>query len=309
MLMKFLKTIQSSMYDLQFYAEIKKQTLSGAMKYFAQLVFVFACLAAIMPIIFGVGLLTWNQSAVTNFEAQIIQVFPKELSIEAKNGEVTTNVEEPYAIAMPELLKNEFTSSDTTAMPPHNIIVINTHKSIELNDFAMQDALVIVGKNEIGFFDVEKNKVDIQSLNNFSTDGPVNQAAFAALLENMWGVARIAAVVILAVLPVLIFGAFFVAYGVYLFFGALLVWLASGLTKKSLTYKESYVAGLHLITLPLIGSFVLPFIFQVPFMFSIVLFVIAYINFNQTVVKDDADKKEASVVSDAPELLQPVLTK
>jgi hypothetical protein len=308
--MKFLKTVQSSVYDLQFYAEIKKQTLGDALKYFAQLVFALACLSAIMPIIFGVGLLTWNQSAVTNFEAQIVQAFPAELSIEAKNGEVTTNVEEPYAIAMPESFKSEFTSSDATATPPRNIIVINTHKSIELSDFAMQDTIAIVGKNEVGIFDAEKNKVDIQSLNNFSTDGPINQAAFAVLLENMWGVARIAAVVILALLPVLIFGAFFVAYGLYLFFGALFVWLASSLTKKSLTYKESYVASLHLITLPLIGSFVLPFIFQAPFMFTIVLFVIAYINFNQTVVKDDADTKEAPTVSsDVPELLQPVLTK
>ena len=182
MIMKFLKTIRSSVYDLQFYAKIKKQTLGGAVKYFAQLMFTLACFSSIVPIVFGVGLLTWNQSAVNNFRTQVVQTFPADLSIEVKNGEVNTNVDEPYAIALPESLKNEFTSSDATATPPHNLIVINTHKAIELNDFAMQDTIVIVGKNEIGVFDAEKNKVNIQSLNDFSTDGSINQATFSVLV-------------------------------------------------------------------------------------------------------------------------------
>lgn len=297
------------MYDPQFYAEIKKQTLGDAMKYFVKLLFTLACFAAIMPIFFGVSLLTWKQSIVTNFREQLVQTFPQELSIEVKKGEVTTNVEEPYAIAVPESLKNEFTSSDATAMPPRNLIVINTHKAIELNDFAMQDTFVIIGKNEIGVFDAEKNKVDIQGLDDFSTEGAIDQSVFAALVEKVWGVVRIVAVVVLALLPVLIFAVFFVIYSLYLFFGALLVWLASKMTKKALTYKESYVAGLHLMTLPLIGGFVLPFVFHAPFMFTLVLFTIAYINFNQTAVKDDAGAKEAPAVTDAPELLQPILTK
>jgi hypothetical protein len=300
--MKFFQTIKDSIYNPQFYKGIRDQKASVSVKYFAKLAFVIACVVAIIPIVGGVGLLTWKHNEIDNIHSQIRDVFPQELVVDVKNGEVSTNMEEPYAIALPESIKKEI-SSEGMLYTLNNLLVIDTSKSIEMSDFQMHETLLIVGKHEIGVLNPEKNEMTLRSLEGSAVTYTLNRTSFEIVVDMIWRVVKVIAIIILVLLPFLIFAGIFVGYSAYLVFGALAVWLASNITNQSLTYGQSYKTGLHLITLPLILSFALPPLFHAPFLFTLVLLAVAYVNFKSSVKPESETtmQKEDELVSNVLE--------
>lgn len=304
--MKFLQTVKDSIYNPQFYKEIEGQKVSLSMKYFAKLILLVSCFVAIIPFVSGVGLLTWKQDVIANIHTQIIDTFPRELSVHIKNGEISTNVEEPYAIVLPDTLKRDV-SHEKIPYPINNLLVINTQKPIETSDFKEYQTLAVLGKNEIGIFSPNAGKVEIQSLDTFHLEYTLDRTSFEVFVDHAWRVLKIIGIVGLILLPFLIFVGLFIGYAIYLLFGALVIWLAAHLTKKSLTYGQSYALGLHLVTLPLLASFVFIFLFHTPFVFTLILFVITFINFKQietkigigTLETDQYDEEKAAPTSDA----------
>ncbi len=299
---KFFQTVKDSVYNPQFYKDIQQEGTAVSVKYFAKIVFTLACVVSIVPIIGGIGLLTWKHNVVDRVRAEITGIFPQELILQAKNGELSTNVAEPYAIEFSESIKREM-SSDDRAYPVNNLLVINTGKPIEIGDFSKYKTFVILGKDEVGVFDSQKGKLQIQNFRNNNFSGTLDRAGFEVFVNKLFSIVQKVAVVILILLPFLIFAGLFVWYGVYLVFGAIIVWLAAKATHQSLTYGQSYRLGLHLVTLPLIISFLLPFLFGVPFMFTLALFVIAFVNFKQTCECADG-KNQTAVVGENKEVIE-----
>ncbi|MDD5083429.1 MAG: DUF1189 family protein [Candidatus Moranbacteria bacterium] len=291
--MKFFQMVKDSIYNPRFYRDIAGQSASVSVKYFAKLVLVVSCIIAIIPLVGGIGLLTWKQASVENFRSEIIATFPAELSVRIKNGEISTNVQEPYAIAMPENLKREI-RREKDIPPVEQLLVIDTTKPIQMSDFETHQTLVMVGKNQVGIFNPGRGKVEVQNIQAFNIDYTLDRSSFTGLVDMAWKMLRIAGVVVLILLPFVLFVALFIGYGIYLVFGALVVWLAANVTGKILTYGQAYRLGLHLVTLPLLVSFVVPSLFGVPFLFSIVFFIMAYINFKQPAMKIDAAEAHAA---------------
>jgi hypothetical protein len=290
---QFFQTVKNSIYNPQFYKDIEQEKMVVSVKYFAKLAFFVACVVAIFPIVGGIGLLTWKSDMLADARMQVVETFPQELVFQINHGQISTNVNEPYAIALPDAIRKEL-ASDDDLYSVSNLIVINTQKPIEVGDFQEYETAVILGGDEIGIFDVRKGKLQIQSLKKFDMTYTLDRTSFESLVATAWRIGKIIGVVALVLLPFLIFAGLLIGYAVYLLFGALFIWLAAKVTQKSLTYKQSYKLGLHLVTLPLIASFVLSFLLHMPFMFTLVLFATAFANFRQSSCKCDAREESAT---------------
>lgn len=282
--MRFFRTVKDSVYNPDFYENLPARwSPSSSLKYFARLVFLISCILAIFPIIAGIVLLS-NPDKIGSIRTQIVETFPQELVVNIKNGEVSTNVEEPYFIPQPAGIREELLRQMNRKLPyeANNLLVINTRKPIELTDFQNYRTLAILGKNEVGFYSPDRGRIDVQSLKDFSLPYALDRQSFGSLVDSGWNTLKTILVVLMILSPFLIFLALFIFYLLYLIFGALVVWLAAKISNLRFTYGESYQSGLHLITLPLILSFLLPFIFQLPFILTLTLFIMALINFKNT---------------------------
>lgn len=286
--MKFLQDVKDSIYNPQFYEHVASQEMSVAVKYFAKIVFVVACALSAVPLTGGIGLLTWNHSQVDDIRTDIIEAFPSDLELSIRNGEISTNATEPYEVALPKNTEQWAVEADA----PYeitNLVVIDTTKSIETADFKKHQTLFVIGKNEIGMFNPDKNKVEIQSLSHADLTYTLNRENFESLVFSAWKILTVAAIVFLTLLPFFIFFGLFIGYGIYLVFGALVVWLAGSILNHTLSYGQAYKVSLYAITLPLIGNFAVPFVFHVPFVFTLVLFAVAYANFKQRPASQSSD--------------------
>lgn len=280
--MKFFQTVKDSVYNPGFYMVLPMRPVAESVKYFARLVFLISCILAIFPIIAGIALLS-RQDKVGSVRTQIVEAFPQDLVVNVKNGEVSTNATEPYSIPQPPVLREEMMRwmKGKTTYDVNNLLVINTRKPIELTDFQTYRTLAVLGRNEVGFYSPDRGSIEIQSLRNLSVERPIDRESFGSFVDSGWSAIKSILVVLMILSPFLIFIAIFVAYLIYLILGALVVWLASAIRHTRMTYGQSYQAGLHLITLPLILSFLIPFILHLPFVFTLALFVMALINFEE----------------------------
>ncbi|MEI8103439.1 MAG: DUF1189 family protein [Candidatus Moraniibacteriota bacterium] len=273
---QFFQTVRKSIYDPEWYGEVPERPLSKGIKYLLSLtVFVVLAQAVVMTLI-AVPFLSTIHSNVKAFHQQLIASFPDELVITQTNGEVHTNMTEPYAIPLPESWKENFSSKDQSNKLPGNLVVFETNKSIERQDFFDTDALVLIGKNEIGIYNADQEKVEIRSFGGKFTDGVLlDKTTYETSVNKVWGWLKIVLPIVLIVLVPLMMGVVFIGKLVYLLFGALVVWLGAKMVDKKLTYKQAFKASLYLITLPMLLGIAL----DIPFLTTVLLLVLAILNF------------------------------
>jgi hypothetical protein len=79
---------------------------------------------------------------------------------------------------------------------------------------------------------------------------------------------------------------------VYLFFGALLIWIVTKVKNIDISYGKSYQLGLHLIALPTIIWLIPLGDWKFRFLFSIVVVVLAAINLKKEELSSIQEKVE-----------------
>ena len=213
----------------------------------------------------------------------ITGIYPDELNLSVRQGVVSTNVSEPYPIAVPKEWRDK--KNDT----PENFLVIDTTKSIETSDFAAQDTLLILGKNGFGYHDPNKGEFRIYDFRDKGWRGSmdVNKATYdtfvmtgSLLLQRMLLIGCL-------VLPFIMYAFLWVAYLLYLVFGAVIVWFGARLRGHQIGYGEAYAAGLYLLPIPFLYEFLSSYgqgiLGNVPFAFTLILFVMTLINFPKAV--------------------------
>ncbi len=214
--------------------------------------------------------------------AIISELYPAELVLSVRQGQISTNMPEPYALLLPiEWRTSEFAV-------PDNLLVIDTTKRIETQDFARQDTWFIIGADQVGFYNYEKNEYRIndvkQALSNESFT--IHATEYSTLVTKVAHFLRIALLVGIALLPFLLYGLFFVGYLVYLIVGAFLVWLAMRFRGYTFSYARAYLSALYLLPLPFIYLVLLSLLHMrgMPLGFTLVLFIATLINFPKKLV-------------------------
>lgn len=307
-MMNFFRDIKNSIYNPAYYQTVRQQSFTSSLKYFAKLSVLVACIASIIPIVGILGVLIFKQDTLVQARMGIINAFPQELSIHVQDGKLSTNVDEPYAIPMPRIIREleqtqEQSQDSAQGMPsgsmPENLVVINTKKPIEIGDFETYHTAAIVSSDYVGIYNQDRGKVELQSLGDIRETHTLDKPMFEILVNKVWKFVFILGMVITALLPFFFFLFFFVGHMVYLVFGALIVWLVLRLMHQRTDYAEAYVLGLHLITLPLLLYALVPFVFFMPLLFTLLLAGITYVNFKQQQTVSVAD----AVLQDAPSMV------
>lgn len=277
--MTLWEKIQHLVYRPTFFAERNFKLKSG-LRFYALLILIFVGLHVLFAMPGTVRFFQGAFSDVWEEQVRIVKsVYPEALHVTVTKGAVSTNQVEPYALPLPLEWRS------TEANMPENLLVINTTKPIETSDFAKYDTAVIVSEYGFGFRNLEKGEFRIYDTreHGWNETFSIDKAKYDAFVAKAAHVLRTVLIVMVIMLPFFLYGVFFVGILVYLFFGALVVWLAAKIRNWPLRYGEAYIAAIYLLPIPLLYNIsfdILPGNYHgLPFAFSFILFLMALINF------------------------------
>lgn len=280
-MMRFFRSVRSSIYDPSFYRQLRSSSASAAFGYFALLVFVLSVVVGIVISVTG-----WHQvvsSGVLGNARQVIaSLYPDELILHYRDGRISSNVAEPYFIATPPSWReNDREESSEENRMPANLVVISTRQPVSHADFARYDTNVILAGDSLWTFEASKGKTQIYALDRLGDDPiTVDKATVNKLADKVIGYVKPVLAIVFVLLPFPIFLGLMIGYLVYLLLGACLVWVVAKVRHVELGYGQSYKLGLHLMTLPLLYALVAHLIpaLDIPWLFTIILVIVAYLN-------------------------------
>lgn len=232
--MNFFRTLRDSVYGPAFYSSIPSKSLGSSVWYLFKLSVLLSIIASLVfvPAIFSF----FTYSTLEDFAAQ----YPEELVVTVTEGNVTTNVEEPYFIP----------DTDPEANVK-NFVVIDTKSEFTLSQLEEYSTYLLVKKDFVVTNEKkgESRIIPFEEIDGFELSRPIIQGWIDALAPYLiTGAIVISLIVVLG----LAIGSMFTL--IYLFFAALLAWLAAKTFKLAWSYKDSYKAALHAATLPMILS-------------------------------------------------------
>lgn len=277
--MNFLKKVVSSFYCPPFYQEVIKQSFWRALGYYLLLTLILTLigLASLFQTIGQQVPLT-----IQSFSKQAIDFYPSELVININNGQVSTNVEEPYFVSLP--------ATDIKIDQPNNLVVIDTKTPFSSTQFNQYKTLAWLTKDGLFYLNSNKGEIrgmDLSKVNEFKVDKNLVQDLankFTPWLKFLG--------------PLLLF---FAGLGIYLSFSfrliyllilSLIVWVVLIVIKRRLGYKQLYKMGLYALTPALILDQIIGLtrnftnLYGFPFMFTIISLAVIFFNLPKKQVKD-----------------------
>lgn len=269
--MQFLRIIRSSIYDPVFCTSVRTENLGSALKQYTLFILSVAVLLSI-PLYIFLGSEVSKIKRTGDIRGKTLALYPDELVLTFRDGQLSSNVEEPYSIpTLPEF-------SGEVA----NLVVISTREPIALADFERYDTIAILGNDAVWTLDAEKNQIQIQKFDQFSKeDMVINEQKVTEFVDMAMKVGKTVITILFIFLPLIVFVFLWLSYLSYLFLGALVIWVVAKIRKVNLTYGQSYKIGLYLLTLPILYDVLTTgplSMFHIPFLFTVILAVVAYTN-------------------------------
>lgn len=271
--MTFFQEVKKSIFNPSFYRELMLRPMSRSFKYF----FLFILFVALFQTAaFSLKFLPQLKPFFTRVSTRVMEYYPNNLEIRIRNGEVSSNVEEPYAIRMPNSIPEE---GDLRRF--ENLLIIDTENDFSLERFENYSTACWLTRESLAC--TKDDGVNITSLRGVS-DVTIDKESVSALVGRIEPLLKF-------IYPVFIIGTFIASFSalslrlVYLLFGALLILIVAKIKRINLGYKKSYQLGLYLMTLPILATTVWSWILwmsgrsvEAPFLFSIILIISAAIN-------------------------------
>lgn len=206
---------------------------------------------------------------LTTFSKDIINYFPNELIVNIKNGQIITNVKEPYFISSPD--QKDF----------NNLLVIDTKTSFTATQFNQYQTIAWLNKDSL-FYRTGGSDIrafDLSQIREFKVD-----KNFVSLLINQFTPWIKFTGPILLALAFLGIYLIYLFYLVYLTFISLLIWALGRIFGWGLSFAGSYKIGLHAITLALLVDLTLSLlrpwlnITGFPFMVAVITLGVVILN-------------------------------
>ena len=235
-------------------------------------------LAVFMTIVSTIPLIPSVNTTLNDLSRNIIAYYPDELEVRIDKGEVSTNVSEPYYLAMPKIMREHV----ATATDLEYLGVIDTHAQVSLEQFKAYKAGFWISKEYI-IADDGNGGIRISKFGPQMTY-TINKSTVQGIMNTLQPFIKFVAPILVLVIFVAMLLSF-VLNLLYLLFGALIVWLMGKLMKQNWTYGSSYRICLHATTLPLIVGLalsLLPIGAGIPFFSTILLLIVVYVNFHKT---------------------------
>jgi len=262
--MNFVRKVQNSIYSPEFYKSLPGSPIGSAFKYFFMLILIVQLIsvARIAP-----EFLFTLSGKIRSSVASVKDLYPKELTVTIKSGEVSTNVTEPY------FLKDK---------SGNNFAVIDTktpYSAAKFNDYGVW---AWITKDTIFYKGDSKGQIKSQNLDGIG-NATIDKNFINTLADKLTPkIPFIGPILLVLVFIGLYLGAMFRL--TYLFFLALPIMLLTKIIKKGLSYGQSYKVGIYATTLGLLvdmarGLFGIP---GFPFMFTLISLVVVAVNFRKS---------------------------
>ena len=274
--MKIFKNIKDSIYGPEYYKEVLAKPASYSFKYY----FLFALIVSlVITVCFSFMAIPKIKAFADYGSTKIVELFPAELRIDVKNGQVSTNVQEPYFIKFPGELKAKENSeiSNKNLSNIENILVIDTKNDFNLDTFNSYKTFALLTKNSVVYY--KDNGIEMQPLES-SMNFSVDREKVASVIDKIKPYIKF-------VYPIVVLSIFVISMIVFcfqlicLFFGALFVWLVARLKKVNMGYLKAYQLSLHLLTFGILVetlAFLFGYVIPIPFFGTILLAIFAAIN-------------------------------
>ncbi len=256
--------------------------LKSGLRFYSLAIFAFTVATVILMLPGVVRFVQTMTSGEWQRQQSIIKtIYPNELEVTLGKEGVSTNVSEPYAISIPEVWRGE------SKKIPKNLLVIDTTRPIELSSFENEDTLIIIGKHQVGFRDLEKGEFRVGNL-IADRNLTITVIKFRYFVDTIFTIARYVIVFFMLVFPFILYVMHWTGYLFYALFGALVVWLAATIQGHKLGYGRAYLSVFYLLPVPLLYDLLTSFMggqpsARYPLIFSFILFIMALINFPKMV--------------------------
>ncbi len=260
----FFYSLKKSLFELKYYKDVAKVNLWFSFKYLWFLLFI---LVIFKSIFLGGQYLKSRpqiQPGVNRLLTYAENFYPKGLELKIKNGQLSTNVKEPYTF---DLEENKWQTDQ------RHLLIINTKGSIE--NYPNYNTYVLATKNAIVYPSKStSNQIEQTSVFYFrdlKQDFTLNKNVYNNLLNVVrpytYKILFFADYIVVACLFLfLIFGSLFWTGGTMfgLLFLTLFVWIVNLIFKKQFSYGSLYKMGMHAVTWPIIINEVVKY-FNFPF--------------------------------------------
>lgn len=264
----FGRVLWRSCTDPAYYKDILKARASFSLKYLFVFAFLFSIVASVRYAYSFAAFLPKLPQYVAMAREKGAGFYPKDLVVTVKDGEVSTNVKEPYVIDLPFALPVDGDNK------PEHLLVIDTKATAER--FTAYKSVVVVGKNTVYYRDDKGYK--FYPLTDMKGTTVINYALYdewaGKVLPYLNYVPQIvygAGTVGLLLLPFVLSTGRMVEYLLALLVLTIFSLVIAKLLKKKLTYPILYRLGMHAITVPVLVTYFFQFFgISVPFLFPIV---------------------------------------
>ncbi|MFZ1626513.1 MAG: DUF1189 family protein [Candidatus Moraniibacteriota bacterium] len=278
-------------------------TLNQGMTFYslAVLVLVVGIIATLLP---G-ALRTLGSMRSGEWDAQrvlVTSLYPDGLVVSVTDGVIATNQPNPVVVPVPkewEPVRGDcFTvrCQESKASWPINLIAIDTDRAVSTESFARYESVVVVGKNDVGFRNPERGETRIFNLRDsgFRETFIIDEDLVASWVDRGFVFARGAVIALFAMAPAFTYLGLWIGYLIYSLFGAIIVMLAAYIQGHTLRYGRAYLSTLYLYPVPFAFSFLMSLSHShIPFVFTLVLFGIAFVIFPKAVDSEPASDAKA----------------
>ncbi|MCX7589404.1 MAG: DUF1189 domain-containing protein [Patescibacteria group bacterium] len=246
----FFYSFKKSLFDFNYYQEIKEVKFSFCFKYLWFLFFILTFFSSFFLIgnyITARPEIKATISKIINFADDF---YPEKLEMKIKNGELSTNVKEPY------VLKKTNSNSEKK-----NLIVIDTNGLIE--NYPDYNTYILLTKRALVYpSKTSEEKISQTSVfyfKNLKQDLTINKKNYDSFIKKIKpyaqkGIFFIDGLVIIMIVLFLIFAPLVRVMSTFfgLIFLTFILWLINLIFKKGLKYAEIFKIGIHASTLPII---------------------------------------------------------
>jgi hypothetical protein len=280
----FIYVFRQSAFKPDYYRDVLKAPFSFSFKYFLTL---FLSISLITISIISIFVIQELNPFINKAKTEIFKLYPSDLSITIKKGEVSTTVNEPYFVPIKkEWLPQEV--RDSVYFPPvHNLLVIDTKATSE--DVKQYQTFALLNKTGLTVYQ-NANDTRTYSLADIK-DWTLNKT----IVDNFLNLAIpyfnwIIPIVIILLFTMILFFTLLFKY-LYLLIISLIIWSTTKIAGFNLGFKKTLQINLHAITLPLVINMFFQLFGvepQIPFFQTIILIIFNLIIF--TSIKDKLTK-------------------
>lgn len=270
--------IKDSIYNPEFYREIRNESFGRAFAYYYKLAFWIALISAIVA---SFTISPKLNSFLDLVDEKVLTAYPAGLEVTIKDGHASTNQVAPTLIPLPVTEIPAKIDSRDNQMPAdlENFLVIDTTQPFTLEMFKNYHTVALLTADSLVSYD-RGQAVTIRSLQNWPSF-VINQGNLTTWSTSLNSVASrwLLPLVLVGIFLLVLFIATFAL--AYLLVASLLVYLVAIIRQNRLTYSQAYRVSMHAITLPVIISMLdllLPSFTLPPFLFTLILLLVVAVN-------------------------------